>query len=180
MNRIVVLCALALSLASVREAPAQTPPGIPPGERPRDSMPRRERVDRVERLKQMRLIEELNLGEDEAVRFMAKRKEHEDRMRALTDDRNAMLENLSRALGSDEGGKPGVKSGGSSIENTVADVLDQDRKMFDERRRYQEEMRKMLPMEKFAKMLVFEREFQMQVRDAMGRSMKKRSSKFDE
>jgi len=48
-------------------------------------------------------------------------------------------------------------------------VLEQDRKIFEERRRYQDEMRKMLSSERFARMLLFERDFQMQVRDAVGR-----------
>jgi hypothetical protein len=107
-----------------------------------------------------------------------------------------MLDGLAAALDGESGGKageaPAGKDGGrirgrerspaaaASVEKTVAGVLEHDRKIFDERRRYQEEMRSMLPPERFAKMLVFERDFQMQVRDAMGRSMKRRASKFDD
>ncbi len=64
-------CLFILTAFFVRGAAAQPP----------EHQGRKERVDRVERFKQMRLIEELQLGEEEAVRFMAKRKEHEDRMK---------------------------------------------------------------------------------------------------
>jgi hypothetical protein len=146
----------------VREAAAQ----------PREHRDRRDRVDRVERLKQMRLIEELQLGEEESVRFMAKRKEHEDRMKALAEERNVILDNLSEKLEE--------KPGEAAVEKELARVLEQDRKMFEERKLYQEEMKKILPAHKFARMLIFERDFQKQVRNAMGQSMKKRSSKFDD
>ena len=162
MKKIIVLCVLILAAWSVQEAAAQ----------PRDRRERKERIDRVERLKQMRLIEELQLGEEEAVRFMAKRKEHEDRMKGLAEERNAILDNLAAKLED--------KPDEAAVEKELARVLEQDRKMFEERKRYQDEMKKILPVDKFARMLIFERDFQTQVRNAMGQSMKKRSSKYDE
>ncbi len=137
----------------------------------RDRRGRRDGVDRVEHLKQMRLIEELSLGEEDAVRFMAKRKEHEDRMRAFSAERDSMLDGLGAKL---ESG-----AGEADVEQDAVRVLGQDRKMFEERRRYQEEMKNFLPAEKFARLLIFEREFQAQVRNAMGKNLKKRS-KFDD
>jgi hypothetical protein len=162
VNKIIILCALVLAAGTLREASAQPP----------DRRGRKDQIDRVERLKQMRLIEELNLGEDEAVRFMARRKEHEDRMKEMADERNDILDSLQTLVDS--------TAGVNAIDNAVSRVLAQDQKMFDERKRYQEEMRKILPGDKFARFLVFERKWQMQVRDAMGRTMRKRSGKFDE
>ncbi len=157
-----VLCLLLLVAWPANVADAQS----------RDRRGRREGVDRVEHLKQMRLIEELSLGEEDAVRFMAKRKEHEERMRGFSSERDSMLDGLGARL---EGG-----ADAAGIEPAVNRVLEQDRKMFEERRRYQDDMRKFLPAEKFARLLIFEREFQMQVRSAMGKNLKKRSSKFDD
>ncbi len=75
---------------------------------------------------------------------------------------------------------PESKPDEAAIEKDLARVFEQDRKLLEERKRYQDEMRKMLPTEKFARMLIFERDFQTQVRNAMGERMKKRSSKFDD
>jgi hypothetical protein len=151
---------------------------------PREHRDRKDRIDKVERLKQMRLIEELALGEEESVRFMAKRREHEERMKALAEERNAILDGLSAMLEGEPGGRSGAKPGAKpgepapELEKELARVLEQDRKMFEERKQYQEEMRKLLPAGKFARMLIFERDFQTQVRNAMGQSMKRKSSKF--
>ena len=170
MKKYLVPCLLVLTAFFVRGAAAQSP----------DHQGRKERVDRVERFKQMRLIEELQLGEEEAVRFMAKRKEHEDRMKELAGERNAILDGLEKGIGVNSKEAPDVKPDEAAIEKELARVFEQDRKLLEERKRYQDEMRKMLPTEKFARMLIFEREFQTQVRNAMGERMKKRPSKFDD
>jgi hypothetical protein len=195
MKRMMIACALLIAAVAGRDAAAQN------HERP-DRPEMRERIERVERLKQMRLIEELQLGEEEAVRFMAKRKEHEDRLRGLADERSSILDELEAKLGPTGDARPDGKSDGKSegksggksdvkpdakpdmqaVDKDVARILEQDRKIFEERKRYQDEMRKMLSTERFAKMLLFERDFQMQVRDAMGRgrNMNNRPQKFDE
>lgn len=171
MKKVIIPVLLVLTALVVRGAAAQPP----------DHQDRKERVDRVERFKQMRLIEELQLGEEEAVRFMAKRKEHEDRMKALSGDRAAILDGLGKGLGvSSDEAPPERKPDEAAIEKEIARVFEQDRKLSDERKRYQDEMRQLLPTEKFARMLIFERDFQAQVRNAMGERMKKRSSKFDD
>ena len=162
MKQLMILCLLLLSVWPAQYADAQS----------RDRRGRKEGIDRVEHLKQMRLIEELNLTEEDAVRFMAKRKEHEERMRELAGERNSILDGMEAKLES--------QPEAAGIEREAGRVLDQDRKMFEERRRYQEEMLKFLSVDKFARMLIFERDFQTQVRNAMGKNLKKRSSKFDE
>jgi hypothetical protein len=191
MKTIVIACALMLAGATGRPAAAQEP-----DHPPRPEM--RDRLDRLERMKQMRLIEDLNLGEEEAVRFMAKRKEHEDRLKGLADERDAILDGIEGNVGprSEAGseGKPGKSPGGkagttaeakpdlAAVEKDLSRLQEQERKIFEERKRYQDEMRKMLSTERYAKMLLFERDFQAQLRDAVGRGrgMGKRSQKFDE
>jgi hypothetical protein len=191
MKTMLIACALMLAGAAGRPAAAQEP-----DRPPRPEM--RERIERLERMKQMRLIEELQLGEEEAVRFMAKRKEHEDRLRDLADERDAILDGIEENVGPHhEGrsdGKSGARPGGKAepapetktdlpaVEKDLSRLQEQERKIFEERKRYQDEMRKMLSTERFAKMLLFERDFQMQLRDAVGRRQGagKRSQKFDE
>jgi hypothetical protein len=191
MKTLVIACALMLAGGFCRPAAAQEP-----DHPPRPEM--RDRLDRLERMKQMRLIEELNLGEEEAVRFMAKRKEHEDRLKGLADERDAILDGIEGNVGPRSEGRPegkpekppGGKAGTTAeaktdlaaVEKDLSRLQEQERKIFEERKRYQDEMRKMLNTERFAKMLLFERDFQAQLRDAVGRGrgMGKRSQKFDE
>lgn len=193
MKTMMIACALLFAAAAGPNALAQDPDRPDRPDRPE----MKERLERVERMKQMRLIEELELGEEEAVRFMAKRKEHEDRVRELAEERNSIMDGLETTLGPGPEGRSAGKGGGRSegkagekpaakpdiaaVEKDIARVLEQDRKIFEERRRYQDEMRKMLDTERFARMLLFERDFQMQVRDAVGRGRGagRRSQKFE-
>lgn len=166
--------AVALALA-VTDAASQNRPGdrsrrAEEGARQREG--RSDRVNRFERLKQMRLIEELQLNEEESVRFMAKRREHEDRMRDLAEERNRIIDDL-QIMVEDQADE-------AKLREQSGKAIAIDRKMFDERNSYQEGIRKMLTEEKFARLLIFERQFQHQVRDAMGRSMRQRGSKFDD
>ncbi len=133
--------------------------------------PRQNKIDRVERLKQMKLMEDLQLGEEESVRFMAKRKVHEEQMRDMEEERSRILDELAISLED--------KAGDDKISGTCDRVLETDRKMFEERKRYQDEMRKLLSPVKYAKLLIFERNFQSQVRDAMRRSIGRGKSKYE-
>jgi hypothetical protein len=134
-------------------------------------MERPNKVDRVERLKQMKLMEDLQLGEEESVRFMSKRKAHEEQMRGLEEERGKILDDLAISLED--------KAGDDKLRASCDRVLEVDRKMFEERKRYQDEMRKFLSVPKYAKLLLFERDFQSQVRDAMKRSMGRSKSKYE-
>jgi len=132
---------------------------------------RKDRIDRVERLKQMRLMEELQLSEEESVRFMSKRRSHEEKMMAMEEERGRILDDLALDLED--------RAGDEKIGDACDRVLETDRKMFEERKRYQDEMRGLLSREKYARLLLFERDFQSQVRDAMRQSMGRKKSKFD-
>jgi len=136
-----------------------------------DRPERKDMVDRVERLKQMRLMDDLQLGEEEAVRFMAKRKTHEEKMRGMSAERDSLLDGLAISLED--------RAGDDKIGAACDRVLDTDRRMFEERKQYQDGMRKFLSKAKYAKLLLFERDFQSQVRDAMRKSMGRGQGKFD-
>jgi len=132
---------------------------------------RQKKVERVERLKQMQLMEDLQLGEEESVRFMAKRNAHERQMRMMVDKRGKMLDELALSLED--------KAADQKIKAACDRVLDMDGKMFEARKQYQDEMRGLLSTGKYAKLLIFERDFQSQVRDAMRRSIGRSKSKYD-
>lgn len=114
---------------------------------------------RIQKFWKMRVIEVLKLSEDDAVRFFAKQSAHEDTNRALFKSRSDALNDLEDLL----------KNGGDGgkIDAQIDRITAIDRKIFDERQRYHEELRKFLTKEQFAKLLVFERNFSRQVRNAL-------------
>ncbi len=114
---------------------------------------------RIERFKTMRLIEVLKLNEDEAARFTAKQREHEEKIRDLMADRNRLLDSLDDMLGGD--GKEGALAGPTDA------ALSIDQKIFQERERYYGDLRKSLTPEQFARFLIFDRNFNRRVHDAI-------------
>jgi len=118
--------------------------------------PRHEKFDTF---RKMKMIEVLKLNEDEAARFVSKETAHGDAVRKLMEQRNGFLDDIRKA----------VKDGGDGkgLDKAVNDVLAIDDQMFKERRRFQDELRAFFTPDKFAKYLVFEREFGRGVRDAI-------------
>ncbi len=123
--------------------------------------PDRERpgVERLERFKRMRLVESLKLNEEDAVRFVAKQTAHDDKIRELFTSRADAMSKMKELLQGN--------GNASELQKHIDDVLDLDQKIFAERRRYQEDVRKLLTAEQFAKFLVFEQNFGRQMREAL-------------
>ncbi|HZY10306.1 MAG TPA: hypothetical protein VFF29_04055 [Bacteroidota bacterium] len=121
--------------------------------------------ERIERFKTMRLVEALKLKEEESVRFFAKQNTHDEKVRELMKSRNETLDEISENVRE--------QSQSDEIQKRIDTILEIDQNIFQERKRYHEEMRKFLSQEQFAKFLLFEREFEQQVRDAM-REMRRR------
>jgi Spy/CpxP family protein refolding chaperone len=134
-----------------------------------DEMVRR-RPERLERYRKMRLIETLKLNEEDAVRFFSKQSAHEDAQRDLFKGRNHALDELDKILhgtGSDK-----------EMPKLSDEIQTIDEKIFSERQRYQNEVQKSLTPEQFAKFLLFERDFNRQVRDALEEMRGERGRKY--
>jgi len=119
----------------------------------------RPRPERLEKFRKMRLVEELKLNEDDAVRFFAKQNNHEEKIRELMEKRNNILDMMQKYL--DEKGKS------TELKKLSDDVMNLDRDIFSEKQRFQEEIRKLLTEEQFGKFMVFERDFGRKIREAM-------------
>ena len=120
----------------------------------------------------MRLVEVLKLNEEDAIRFFAKQTAHEDKIHELFKSRNDALSNMREML------QGSVNT--ASLQKRVDEVLDIDQKTFTERRRYQDDVRKLLTAEQFAKFLVFEQNFGRQMRDALDEMHKGKRDRGDE
>ncbi len=117
------------------------------------------RPERLERFRKMRLVETLKLNEEEAVRFFARQSAHEDTQRDLMKERNGALDDIDEIVRG--------KGNDKDLPKLSDAVRTADEKIFKERQRYQEEAKKSLTTEQFAKFLLFERNFNRQVKDAL-------------
>ena len=122
--------------------------------------------ERLQRFKKMRLIEVLKLNEDEAVRFFAKQSAHEDKIHELIKSRNDALDAIES--------KVRDKADTKEIQKLSTQAMDIDQQVFNERKRFQDEIRNFLTPEKFGKFLVFERNFEHHMREAMEDMMRER------
>jgi hypothetical protein len=119
-----------------------------------------ERMERLEKFRQMRLVETLKLNDDEAARLLAKQSASQDRIRGYLKTRDELIDTLEDRIRRDE--KPDVKK--------LSDrILDLNQKIFSERSQLEQDVRKLLTEQQFAQYLVFERRFGREVRDAMGK-----------
>ncbi len=146
MKHMILLVGTLVLLVTVGSAQHRRGPDSPP-------------PGRIERFKTMRLIEVLKLNEDEAARLTAKQREHQDKMKDLMSERNRLLDSLDSTL--KDKGTDGALAGPTEA------VLSLDQKIFAERERYYGELRKLFTPEQFARFLIFDRNFNRRVHDAI-------------
>jgi len=158
ITRQILLAACFLAFAS--PAAAQQGPGGPPA--PGEDRP----MERVERLKKIRLIELLEMGEEQSVRFFARMSEHERARRDLVKSRNEVLDRLDRLVRNKAEGKEYEKVF-AEVRTANQEILDQDRKFFDG-------LGDILSVEQRAKLLLFERRFEKELREAMRDAQRRR------
>lgn len=122
--------------------------------------------ERLERYKRMRLIEVLEFKEEDAARFVAKHKKHQDTMRELMRERMKIIDQLEQTLGEATSDK--------KFDQLFARLDESDHKMFNERKRYQADVKSMLTSEQMAKFYVFDRNFSRELREAMEQMRRER------
>ncbi len=128
---------------------AAQPFGPPPGRGP----------ERVEQLKKVRLVEMLNLKEEQSVRFFARLNEHENNRRKIMDEKMDLLDKLDRLVRNEADGK--------EIEAAFAPILALDGKLVSEREKFVNGLSDLLTVEQRARFLLFERQFERELREAM-------------
>lgn len=125
------------------------PPGGHPGMGP----------ERLEKYKKLRLIEALDLKEEDAVRFMAKYTTHENNLHDLMKQRMELIDQLELLLRTQASDK--------EFQKLFTQLEENEQKMFNERKRFQNEIKSSLTTEQAAKFLVFDRNFNRELHEAM-------------
>ncbi len=151
---------IALLLLTVPAMAQQVPEGPPPRS-----------FERIERLRKVRLIEMLEMGEDQSVRFFARMNEHEKNKRDLHQERMAVLDRLERLVRnpSEEG----------EYDQLFAQIEDIDARIAAERKRFFEGLRDLLSNEQRAKLLLFDRRFDIELREAMREVQRRRHENME-
>lgn len=156
MKKVGWLISLFIAAAACGVAQDALPPPMS-GERPHE---------RIEQWKKVRLIEILDLKEDQSVRFFARLKEHDLVRRTLMKEKGEALDRLDRLVRN--------RASEADLEKAFPDVLAVDDRMRDEQRKYFAGLADLLTPEQRAKLLLFERQFEKELREAMREAQRKR------
>lgn len=112
--------------------------------------------ERVDQLRKMKLIETLGLDEEKSVRFISRLSKHQDEMRSLLSQRSAAIDDLEQAI---------KDSHESEYAKHIDEVISIDRKITDEKIKFYRSLDDLLTVKQQAKYLVFDRNFNRDLRD---------------
>ena len=158
------LIALMFVFFSVAYAQSQPPNGPPPmGGRS---------MERVERFKKMRLVEMLDLKEDQSVRFFARRNDFENTVRELSRQKDETLDKIERLIRN--------KADQKEYEKLFDDVEMLNRKIGEERLKFFNSLSDLLTIEQRAKLILFERRFENELREAVKEAQERRRGRFED
>jgi Spy/CpxP family protein refolding chaperone len=122
--------------------------------------------ERVEQLRKVRLIEMLDLKEEQSVRFFARLKEHEAARRELTKQKNDGLDKIERLLRN--------RADSAELTAVFTEVEGIDGKTHAEHMKFFEGLSDILSVEQQGKLLLFERRFERELRDAFREAQRRR------
>lgn len=122
--------------------------------------------ERIERFRKMRMIELLDLKEEQSVRFVARLNEFENTRRELNMRRDEVLDKIERLVRNNADEK--------ELENVFPELEAISRKIGEERLRFFSSLSDLLSVQQRAKLLLFERRFETELRDAVRQRMKDR------
>ena len=152
MKKLVTIILLSLAAAGAMAQPGKGPEGRP--------------FERIEQWKKIRLGEVLELKEEQSVRFFARLNEHETNKKEIYTERGEILDRIERL----------VRNHGDEkeIEKEMENASIADGKMRDEGKRFMGSLGDILRVEQRAKLLLFERRFEKELREAMREAQKRR------
>jgi hypothetical protein len=121
-------------------------------------------LQRLEEFEKFKLIEVLGINEETAIRFFARRNEHQKKMKDILDQRDKLMTNVEEAF------KNTTQSSDNFYKDHVANLLSIEANITKERENFIKSLIDLLNPQQVAKLIVFESRFRREVRETlMGR-----------
>jgi Spy/CpxP family protein refolding chaperone len=122
--------------------------------------------ERIQQLMKIRMVETLDLKEEQSVRFITRFNEYEKRRRELMKLKGESLDRIEKL----------VKDSGDEreVEKAFPDALAIDMRMTEERTKFFNGLSDILTITQRAKLLLFERKFERELRDAVRETQRRR------
>jgi hypothetical protein len=116
-------------------------------------------AERIEQFKKIRLMDALKMDEETSIRFFSRYNKHSTAMRDIGKNRNDRIDQLQKLIHTD--------ASDEDINKAITDITVLDGKMMDERSRFMTELREVLTVKQLGKYVVFERNFNQNLRELM-------------
>ncbi len=121
-------------------------------------------LQRIEQWEKMKLIEVLNLDEETSIRFFARRRDNQMKVREILDQRENAMNELENEI------RDGSLSNDAAYKEKINNLLSFESKITVERENFVKSLSDILTPQQIAKMIVFESKFRREVRETlMGR-----------
>jgi len=154
---------LSVMIILVVNMPLQAQMEAPPAEPKRQG--ERRLMERVDRLKKVRMIEMLELTEDQSARFIARLNEHETKRRELASAKHDALDRIDRLVRNHAEDK--------ELEAVFVKITDLNAGMVEEGNTFFLGLKDLLSTTQRARLLLFERQFERELRDALREAHRK-------
>lgn len=126
--------------------------------------------ERINELEKIKLMEALNLDEDTMVKFFAKRKEFQDKVRDLNQQKEDKLDQLQDALNADNSGKDE-----QFFKKSIDDIKSIELNIAKAKNDYFSSLKDVLDQKQIAKLMVFERNFRRELRDIIFKERRRKN-----
>jgi hypothetical protein len=131
--------------------------------------PRGPAADRIAQFKKVRLMEVLKFDEETAIRFFARYTKHEESLRAIQKDHNVLIDRLQDLIQS--------HGSNSEMEQVIKEIGVSEEKISETRSNFLEELKDIISVKQVAQYVVFERNFNKNLRDIMRDIAKERRNR---
>jgi Spy/CpxP family protein refolding chaperone len=126
----------------------------------------RHSFERIQQLMKIRMVETLDLNEEQSVRFIARFNEHEKGRRELMKLKNDALDRIDKLVSESADER--------EIEKAFPDALAIDVRMMEDRAKFHDSLSDILTIRQRAKLLLFDRKFERELRDAVRETQRRR------
>ena len=116
-------------------------------------------VERVEQLKKLRLMEALRLDEETSIRFFSRYNEHQEELRKIGLKRSGLIDQLQLAIKG--------SAADADVDKLLKDILAVETLVIDARSKFLDTLRPVLTVKQIGQYVVFERNFNQDLRELM-------------
>jgi hypothetical protein len=127
--------------------------------------------DRIQQLMKMRMVEALDLNEEQSVRFITRFNDHEKQRREMMKQKGELLNRIDKLLQDSAAER--------EVEKLFPEALAIDVRMMEERTKFFNGLSDLLTVTQRARLLVFERKFERELRDAVRDTQRRRMNGED-